>query len=152
MGTVTRAPSRSRHGATLAALTGLFALRVAGQAIQRWIPQPFLPPMEAFQGSKLPYSTLLTIQILILGLMLRTSWRVWTARSAPARGLGRCLAWFGGIYLAGSIARIGVGLLVPAAPPWFSTWIPAFFHLVLASWVLVLAAHHLSLPPPRNDA
>jgi hypothetical protein len=141
-----------RFGLILTGLTALFALRVAGQAIQRWMPQSFLPPVEAFQGSNLPYSTLLTIQLLILGLLVRTSWRVWSGRNLPLPRLGRGLAWFGAIYLAGSILRIAVGLWVPNAHSWFSAWIPAFFHLVLAAWVLVLAAHHLSTFERRDDA
>jgi uncharacterized protein len=139
-------------GLLLTGLTALFALRVAGQALQRWMPLSFLPPVDAFQGSNLPYSTLLTIQLLILGLLARTSWRVWSGRSIPLPRLGRGLAWFGAIYLGGSILRIAVGLWVPNTHSWFSAWIPAFFHLVLASWVLVLAAHHLSAFDRRGDA
>ena len=41
--------------------------------------------------------------------------------------------------MAGSLLRIAVGIAVPAAPAWFSTWIPALFHLVLAGYVLTLA-------------
>ena len=53
------------------------------------------------------------------------------------------LLWIGGLYLAGSLLRIAVGLAVPAAHPWFSTWIPAAFHVVLAGYVLALARVHL---------
>lgn len=53
---------------------------------------------------------------------------------------GRMLLWLGGFYMAGSLARIVVGLAVPAAHPWFSTWIPAAFHVVLAGYVLALAS------------
>ena len=143
---------RQTVGLILSGLTVLFALRVAGQAIQRWMPQAFLPSVDAFQGSNLPYSTLLSIQLLFLGLLVRTSWRVWSGRSLPLPRLGRWLAWFGAVYLAGSISRFAVGLMVPDAPSWFSAWIPAFFHLVLASWVLVLAAHHLSTFERMSDA
>jgi uncharacterized membrane protein len=51
------------------------------------------------------------------------------------------LGWFGSVYLAGSIVRIVVGLALPDSPPWFRTWIPALFHLVLAGFVLVLALY-----------
>src|ERR1700694_2953241 len=54
----------------LAALCALFALRVAGQAVQRWAPLSFLPPFEAFQGSHLPYWMLLSIQLILLILMV----------------------------------------------------------------------------------
>ena len=39
----------------VAALSAAFLVRVAGQAVQRWFPQGFLPPFEAWQGSGIPY-------------------------------------------------------------------------------------------------
>jgi hypothetical protein len=135
-----------RHLALMALLTGLFALRVAGQAVQFWMPQAFLPAFAAFQGSNLSYPTLLLAQLLILALMLRTCLRIGSGRSMPDRRVGHGLAWFGGIYMAGSVARIAVGIAVPSAPAWFSTWIPAFFHLVLAGFVLTAAHYHLRHP------
>jgi len=127
----------------MAWLTGLFALRVAGQAVQFWMPQEFLPAFAAFQGSNLSYPTLLLAQLLILALMLRTCLRIGSGKSVPNRRVGRGLAWFGGIYMAGSVARIAVGIALPSAPAWFSTWIPALFHLVLAGFVLTAAHYHL---------
>jgi hypothetical protein len=41
-------------------LSAMFAARVLGQLLQRWMPQPFLPPAEALQGSSLPYTALLS--------------------------------------------------------------------------------------------
>lgn len=139
------------HFAILAVLTGLFAARVAGQAIQHWAPQAWLPGFDDFQGSSLGYSTLLIIQLLILGLMLRTCWRVGRGITRPSRRLGRGLAWFGGIYMAGSVVRILVGMTVANAHPWFSTWIPALFHLVLAGFVIAAATFHLR-GPRQQDA
>ena len=135
-----------RHYSTLLwLLTGLFAMRVAGQAIQRWLPQPFLPPFHAFQGSSLPYWGLLSAQFLILGAMMRTAWRIQMSKLAPSRRAGTVLSWIGGVYMAGSLGRIVVGLAVPGAPAWFSTWIPAVFHVVLAGFVLTLALYHRRL-------
>lgn len=133
------------HFLVMAVLTGLFSLRVAGQAVQFLMPLPFLPDFDSFQGGSLRYSTLLVIQLLILGLMVRTCWRVARGITVPDRRLGRGLAWFGGIYMAGSLARLVVGIAVPSAPAWFSAWIPAFFHLVLAGFALTAAHFHLRL-------
>jgi len=123
-------------------LTTLFAARVLGQAIQRWAPQPFLPPFSEFQGSSLPYWSLLSAQLLILAVMGFVSRRVQTGTFAPGPRTGTALAWLGGAYMTGSIARIAVGLAVPGAPDWFRTWIPAVFHIVLATFVLTLAFYH----------
>lgn len=123
-------------------LSILFALRVLGQVIQFWLPQPFLPAFEKFQGSSLVYPLLLSVQLVILGLMLRTSWRAQTGTFVNSRRSGRIWLWFGSIYMTGSLLRIGVGLTIPDAAPWFRAWIPAFFHVVLAGFVLTLAAYH----------
>lgn len=141
----------SRHVLVMALLTGLFGLRVAGQAAQFWMPQSFLPAFDSFQGSSLPYSTLLLIQLVILGLMVRTCLRIGGGISVPDRRFGRGLAWFGGLYMAGSVARIVVGIVVLSAPAWFSTWIPAFLHLVLAGFVLTAAHYHLRHARPEEQ-
>jgi len=127
--------------ALLGLLTSLFAGRVLGQAVQRWWPQPFLPSFSAFQGSGLPYPLLLTAQLVILALMVRAVLRAGAGTLSPSRGQLKFLVAFGILYMAGSVMRIVVGFTVPASPPWFTAWIPAFFHLVLASFVITLALH-----------
>jgi len=120
-------------------LTLLFEVRVLGQAVQRWWPQPFLPSFSAFQGSGLPYPLLLTAQLVILALMVRAALRVGAGALRPSQGQLKFLIGFGILYMAGSVMRILIGLAVPAAPHWFTAWVPAFFHLVLASFVITLA-------------
>lgn len=119
-------------------LTFLFSLRVAGQAIQRWAPQAWLPPFDAFQGSNLPYAALLGSQVVILAAMAFCNLR------RPAGG--RVLFWFGVIYMTGSLLRIIVGIGVPDAHPWFRAWISGVFHIVLAAYLVTL-----SLFPARRQ-
>jgi hypothetical protein len=107
------------------------------------MPQPFLPPAEAFQGSNLPYAVLLSSQLAILTAMFYLTFRMQTGAMVPSRRIGLGLAWAGGIYMALSIGRIAVGLALPEADPWFSAWIPAFFHSVLAGFVLTVSLYHL---------
>jgi hypothetical protein len=130
--------------ALLWALTLLFAARVAGQALQEWRPQEFLPPADTFQGSNLPYGVLLTTQLAILGAMAYVSARVGDMARRP--GLGKWLAAAGALYITVALGRIGVGMLVPEAPAWFLAWIPAAFHVVLASFVLAVSVYHLRKP------
>lgn len=129
-------------GALAWLLTGLFLLRVSGQAVQRWWPQAALPAAEAFQGSNLPYPLLLGAQLVILGAMAYCAERMRRGELAPRRRLGAVLAWAGAAYMAVALARIALGLFWPAADPWFRAWIPASFHLVLASFVLLAARYH----------
>jgi len=133
---------RATYTASLWMLTIFFAMRVLGQALQRWAPQPFLPPFDAFQGSNLPYWLLLSVQLVILVVMIVVARRVQTGSLAPSARAGTVLALVGWIYMTLSVGRIAVGLSAPAAPAWFSTWIPAVFHVVLAAYVLTLAHYH----------
>ena len=143
-------PSTRAYAAACWLLSALFAARVLGQVVQHWMPQPFLPAFEAFQGSRLPYWLLLSFQLVILGVMVRVAWRVQTDRLAPSRRAGLWLAWPGAAYMVFAVARIAIGLAVPDAPAWFKTWIPAFFHLVLAGFVLVVSRYHLRRPAPTR--
>ena len=145
---------RRRHflAAFMWLLTLLFLLRVAGQAVQFWLPQPVLPPFEDFQGSDLPYWALLPSQLIILSIMAAFSWRVQAGTTHPRRRVGVVLGWLGGLYMAVSVARIAVGLLLPGAAGWFTAWISAALHVVLAAFVLSLAYHYIreSRSEPRG--
>ena len=123
-------------------LTLLFALRVLGQALQRWLPQEFLPPFAAFQGSALPYWLLLSTQLLILAVMVSVSRRVQTGVLAPHKRSGTILTWAGAVYMAVALGRLALGLMMNEAPAWFHAWIPAIWHVVLAGFVLTIARFH----------
>jgi hypothetical protein len=137
--------ARRVYAIALAALTLLFSLRVSGQAVQRWVPQSYLPSFDAFQGSDLPYAVLFATQLVILALMVNAAYGVASGRAKLTARTTRVLWWAGAVYLAGSIGRIVVGVAYARAPAWFTTWIPAFFHVVLAAFVLTLAAAHASV-------
>jgi hypothetical protein len=126
----------------LGSLCVLFALRVVGQAVQRCLPLSFLPPSDAFQGSGLPYALLLAIQLVLLALMLGVTSRVYGGALRKSARAAHKLGWFGCIYMGGSLARVAIGLVFDQAPAWFTAWIPAAFHVVLAAFVLTLAAYH----------
>ncbi len=135
-------PDFGGYAALLWLLAGLFGLRVLGQAVQYWAPQPALPPFEAFQGSGLPYPLLLTAQLVILAWMGRLAWRISGRQMRPRQHTGRILAWLGWLYFAGMLARLAIGRAFDTGSPWFEAWIPAIFHLVLAAFVLTMAAYH----------
>jgi len=131
-----------RYSPILWALCLLFSLRVIGQALQLWLPQSFLPPFSAFQGSNLPYWSLLLSQLVILAVMGRVSWRVTKGLLVPRRRLGNILGWLGGVYMVTMLARLVIGLALPAAAPWFKAWIPSVFHVVLAAFLLTVSVYH----------
>lgn len=126
----------------MAATTALFALRVAGQAVQRWRPQDWLPPFGAWQGSGLDYGVLLAFQLVILAAMTWATVGAWTGSLRSSPGRRRWALGLGALYMAGSIARALIGLAVEGAPAWFSAHISSAFHVVLAGFVLALAGYH----------
>lgn len=132
-----------RHSTLLYLLATLFLVRVVGQAVQYCFPLAALPAFGDFQGSSLPYALLLSIQLLMLAFMYRAAWRLGNGKLRPNARVGRWLMVLGVIYMAGSLLRIMIGLMVADAAAWFTSWIPAMFHVVLAAFVLTLAIFHL---------
>jgi hypothetical protein len=142
LGAMPSDPTPSLHGPRgvllLAVLTLLFAARVTAQLVQRVAPVDWLPAFGAFQGSGLAYPTLLGAQGVILvamiAIVVRLAAGAWTA---PSR-VRRTLTVVGWIYFGVMAARLAIGALLDAGA-WFEAWIPAVFHLVLATFVLTWA-------------
>ena len=133
------------RAAALWTLLALFAGRVAGQLAVALDAAPFLPPMEQWQSGLLPYPLLLAAQfVLIAGLgsiCLQFS-----------RGRGyfvRRHAWLatplwiaGWIYAGAMVVRYAVWMTIKPEQRWTGDLIPIVFHIVLASFLLVVAGHH----------
>ena len=146
------AAARRIWPAIMGLLTALFMLRVVGEAVQRWLPQPWLPPFAAWQGSVTPYPLLIAIQFVILGAMACASYGAWKATMVPSPQAMQWTAWLGGLYMAAAIARIAIGYKVAGAPAWFSARISGVSHLVLAAFVLALSRYHCLMEPARGGA
>ena len=125
----------------MSALTALFVLRVCAQLLQALYPLGWIPEFEAWQSGVLPYPVLLASQFGIIGLMSIVLHRVrnGTIRARPWK-YRVCLV-FGGAYFAVMAFRLLAGLTFLADQAWFSKSLPAFFHLVLASFILLLGWH-----------
>jgi hypothetical protein len=124
------------RAAVLWILLLLFTLRVLGQLLVVAAVAPFLPPMEEWQSGLLPYPLLLASQILILGMLATVCVQFSRAQGyfvRRQRWLATPLWAVGWIYAIGMIVRYA--LLRRDA-------IPVVFHIVLASFLLVVAAHH----------
>jgi hypothetical protein len=116
-------------------LLALFALRVTGQLLVVAGLAPFLPPMEDWQSGLLPYPLLLASQIAILAALTAVCVQFSRANGYFVRRhawLATPLWIVGCLYAAGMVVRYA--LLRRDA-------IPVVFHIVLASFLLVLAHH-----------
>lgn len=119
------------------ALAALFVLRVLAQAVQWAGPAPFLPPFDTWQGSGLPYPALLASQVAIIVLLARALLVVRSGSIRPASWKHRACFVFGGAYFAAMAFRLIAGLTFLSHVEWFAQSLPAFFHLVLAMFVLL---------------
>ena len=123
-------------------LTALFSFRVIAQLIVANFETGFLPPFESWHSGTMPYWLLLLIQVLILIIMLTTNYRYCSGKLIGKPLIGRGLLIFGVIYLLVMLLRLGLGLTLFSEDRWFSNYIPTFFHLVLAVWVLTIGRIH----------
>ena len=126
----------------MAMLAGLFAMRVAGQLVQAVYELPFLPPFEAWQGLATPYAVLLSVQAVVIVVAAVVLRRVRADSMAPRRWKYQGCYVVGGVYLAVMAFRLTAGQTFLAEYDWFAKWLPAFFHLVLASFIMLLG-HYL---------
>jgi sterol desaturase/sphingolipid hydroxylase (fatty acid hydroxylase superfamily) len=125
----------------MAALSALFALRVLAQAIQVVSPVTWLPPFEAWQGSGLPYGLLLLSQLVILLAMAAALWAIARDAVRPAPWAWRLCLVVGSLYFGAMALRLLLGLTLLAEGPWFASWLPSLFHLVLASFLLLFGVY-----------
>ena len=123
-------------------LTGLFAFRVAAQPAALAFDR-LLPPFNSWDGGVLPYPVLLVTQLVILGWLARTAWRVNTGKVTPRPSIGRAALAFGGLYFSVMFLRLLLGATVLSDVRWFASPLPAFFHLVLATYLLVYGYCHV---------
>ena len=139
-------------------LVGLFVVRVLAQMIQAVNPTPALPPFEAWHGAVLPYPLLLAAQLLLVLVLARLVWRVRADAIQPRPWHYQLCFLLGGIYFVFMAARLAAGLTVYADHAWFSKTLPAFFHVVLATFILMLGHYIFRLStstpsqPDHGDA
>lgn len=136
---------RSRAGAYLpwlGLLYGLFVVRVFAQLIQKLHPLPILPPFAAWQSGAVPYASLLLFQILIMGVAGWVLLRLARGRQEPRAWLGYVLLAIGAVYFAVMALRLVASLTFAVHDPWWGATLPALFHVVLASFVVLLGHFH----------
>jgi hypothetical protein len=133
------------RAAALWTLLALFAGRVFGQLAVALGLTSWLPPMEQWQSGLLPYPALLGAQFALLGALGLVCTQ-FTRGSGyfvdRGRWLGTPLWIAGGIYAGSMAARYAVWMTIRPDERWTGDLIPVVFHVVLASFLLVVAHHH----------
>ena len=132
-------------------LSGLFALRVAGQLVQAVHEVSYLPSFEAWQGSAIPYPVLLGSQACIMTVLVVVLWRVNTNAISPCPWKHQACFALGGVYFVAMTFRLVAGLTFLTEYTWFAKSVPALFHIILASLILVFGHYLLMLGARRAN-
>ena len=133
--------SRRRYAPALWVLLALFAFRVAAQPAALVLPS-VLPPFEMWHSATVPYGLLLGSQLLILIVLGWTAWIFTFDRVSARRGLSVWLLILGSVYFIGMLLRLVLGFTLLRHVPWFASPIPTVFHLVLATFILMVGHFH----------
>jgi len=120
----------------------LFCFRVVAQLIQLFYPVDFLPPFEAWHSRTLPYWLLVIFQLIIILTCINVVIRFIRDKANPNYKTGRIYLGLGFVYFSIMSFRLVAGLTFGTDHGWFSVKIPTFFHLVLASFLLLLGRFH----------
>jgi len=141
--------NEKKYSFWLGILLLIFCFRVVAQFIQFINPVSFLPPFEDWQSGALSYEILVVSQILIIFVLLRFVVRVGNGNELPDRKSGQVYLIFGLAYLGLMLFRLGAGLTFATDHSWFSARIPTLFHLVLASFLILLGFFHFNFATDR---
>lgn len=139
----------SKYARWLWLLAALFAVRVIAQALTTVLPAGTLPPFEAWAAGGFPYPVLLGSQVLVVGWLLTTAWRVSSGRVVPRQRVGRIVLPLATLYLVGSIIRLVLGATLLSHFRWFASPLPSVFHGVLATYLLLYGLLHHNGEPRR---
>lgn len=146
--------TNARYALILGILTGLFILRVVGQAFVAFTDARFLPPMAQWYSGLMPYPLLLPTQLVmiaVMGLIVRDISRSRGTFAATRRRLGPWLVGFSYLYALSMVIRYVTTMVLYPELRWFSHTIPIWFHIVLAAFVYTLGRYHLEgEPAPRR--
>ena len=136
--------SKNRVLGFMVLLTLLFLGRVSAQLIEYFTDISFIPNFDEWHSATLPYWQLLTFQILILAVMMRSCTRLAAGTAVYSRRSGMVLSTLGTVYLSSMILRHVLGLTIYSDIVWFTSFLSIYFHYVLASFVLTLGYLHRS--------
>ena len=99
---------------------------------------PFLPPFESWHSETLPYPVLVASQLVLLIILLRVTIAFSRNQVRPSRRRARSWLGFGAVYFGVMVLRLTVGLMGLSSHRWFTSHLPTGFHLVLASFLLIV--------------
>ena len=121
-----------------------FLGRVLTQLWQTIAAVDFLPPFESWHSGALPYPLLLFSQGLILAVQIMVIRTLAGLELRLGRRTNVALGVFGALYFSFMSFRLFAGFTLLTGHSWFDAPLPSFFHLVLATFVILVAVAGLA--------
>ena len=125
----------------LAVLLLIFLGRVTAQLWQYAWPTDALPPFSAWQSGALPYPILVASQFAIIAVGLWLIIRIAQGKLGAHKRIGAGVLALGVLYFGFMAFRLVAGLTFLKESPFFGVLLPAIFHLVLASMLIIVGLH-----------
>ena len=132
-----------KYAKALLVLLAAFLFRVLAQLTQRFSDLPILPPFSEWDTGYMPYPILVVVQLSVAVGLLVTLLRIRSGRMRPRYGVGVGLLVFGSVYFLVMLGRFIIAITGLSEAVFFQLYVPAFFHLVLSSFVLVVGTYHV---------
>lgn len=132
-------------------ILGLFSFRILTQLIQYIFDTPYLPAFDNWQGSTLSYPLLLTSQIIIFLGFAYLILRVRKDKFKASLWKSRVCLFLGSLYFIIMAFRLVAGQTILTENNWFNKPLPAFFHMVLATFILTMGFYFLALYKHQNS-
>lgn len=132
-----------RHYATtLWLLLSLFICRVIAQLAVYFFEVPFIPSFNQWHSASMHYGLLVFSQFVIILIFIRIALSFTWARVVPRYRVGLGLLTIGGLYFFLMLSRLIIGVFSLSDILWWNKPIPSFFHLVLATFLIVVGYFH----------
>lgn len=125
-------------------LLGLFVFRVLAQLLQYKFNLSFLPPFQSWDSGTLPYGILIALQLTVVFVLSKTIYKIALHKVKPNLKTVYIFVTLGTLYFAIMLFRLIAGLTLLHDLKWFLYPIPSFFHLILASFLILFGYFHLS--------
>jgi len=120
----------------------LFLFSVIAPALAGVLNISWLPDLTAWESDRISYSVIITAQIVIILIALRVIHSFWSHRVKPVRQTGIICLVFGGFYFTIMMVRLMNSVFYMIPHPWWDKPLPAFFNIVLATFILVVGHFH----------
>jgi len=130
------------YSRTLWLLLLLFCFRVFAQFTVYFYDVPFLPAFERWHSDSMPYAALVFFQFIIVLILGRIALQLQRNQIVARFKAGVFLLFIGGLYFFVMSARLLNSLVELSEHVWWNQPIPSAFHLVLASFLIVVGLFH----------